>query len=434
MNHLGVRLCVVALFAALFLSPCPSNAQSQVGLPVVSALQNGATIEDVTIKTYGIVKPVTVRRYLTLHAGSKLSQSALTRDFHNLQRLGGFIPRVSLENGSPTSVRLHWIVMNKWVKPTEHPFYTDQPLSAAIQGVGFIVTGPPLDSHGSNFSTYTQLSRRANLARVLYTAPLTVNPDTGRANSLIVDAFGGRGVFRASEPEAVNVYSWTAGEEALFLSQRTTGTQVEAGVRVAHTTDELPSNIVAPSIYSTYQAPARTTQLIAGLSHGCTTPATQWYPPYCGFQYRFTATDAIGGLGATSTYRVYAADIARYFAVGPSTFVVHGNLARSGGVIPDSFLVCSTARAYPKSFCGTDAEGGVAEFRLNDAKNRPLEFVLFTETAASRVRQSANANALPYFTWHPDTGVGVMYHLLRVDLSYGKGGGRIFVELKGQAY
>ena len=434
MNHSGVRLCAAALLAALFMCPFRGNAQNLVGPPVLSARQIGATVEDVAIETYGIVKPVTVRRYLTLHAGSRLSQRALDRDFYNLQRLGGFIPRVTVKNVSLGRVRLHWTVMNKWLKPTEHPFYGDQPLSAAIQGVGFILTGPPMDSHGTNVSTYTQLSRRANLARVLFTAPLTVNPDTGRANSLIVDAFGGRGVFRASEPEAVNVYSWNAGEEAVFLSQRVTGTQAEAGIRVLHSTDELPSNVVAPSVYSTYEAPAHSTQLTAGLSHGCTTPPTKWYPPYCGFQYRITASDAIGALGATSTYRVIAADAARYFAVGQSTFVLHGSIARTGGVIPDSFLVCATARAYPKQFCGTDAEGATAEFRLNDAKDRPLKFAVFTETAASRVRQSANANASPYFTWHPDTGIAVMFHLLRVDLSYGKGGGRIFLELKGQSY
>ena len=103
-------------------------------------------------------------------------------------------------------------------------------------------------------------------------------------------------------------------------------------------------------------------------------------------------------------------------------------------MIPDSFLTCATARAYPKSFCGTDSEVGAAEFRRTDAEQRPLEFALFTESAASRVRQSENSNATPYFNWHPDTGVAVMYHLLRVDISYGKGGGRIFLELRGQSY
>lgn len=428
-------LHALAVIAALQFIPISGVADTLVGPPRISVLQAGATIEDVSIKTYGVVKPVTVRRYLSLHAGSQLSQSALDRDFNNLQRLGGFIARVTVESGAqPASVRLHWIVMNRWLRPTEHPFYRDQPLSAAIQGVGFIVTGPPVNTHDANFSTYTQFSQRVNLLRVLFTAPLTVDPQTGRANSLIVDAFGGRGVFRASEPEAISVFSWTAGEEALFLSQRTTGTQVEAGMRVVHSSDELPSNVVAPSIYSTYQAPARATQLIAGISHGCTTPATQWYPPFCSFQYRVTVSDAIGGLGATSTYRAIVADAARYFAIGSSTLAFHGNIARTGGVIPDSFLLCATARAYPKSFCGTDSEVGVAEFRLNDAKTRPLEFAVFTESAASRVRQSANANATPYFTWHPDTGIAVMYHLVRVDISYGKGGGRIFLELKGQSY
>ena len=64
------------------------------------------------IKTDGVTKPAIVRRYLSLHAGSRLSQSALNADFENLQRLGGFIARVTVDSGAqPASVRLHWIVM-----------------------------------------------------------------------------------------------------------------------------------------------------------------------------------------------------------------------------------------------------------------------------------------------------------------------------------
>jgi len=291
-----------------------------------------------------------------------------------------------------------------------------------------------MDSHGTNFSTYTQLSRRANLARVLLTAPLQADPNKGTASSLIVDGFGGRGVFRASEPLAINVYSWTSGEEALYLDQATNGTQFEAGARVAHTSDELSSNLVAPSLYNTSAAWAKTTQLVAGISHACTRGAAYWYPPYCGLQYRFSVTDAIGGLDSTSRYQVYGADVARYYSVGSSTIAVHANASRSGGIIPDSFLVCSTVRGYPKPFCGTDAEGWTAEFRINDEKRRPLQFVVFTEDAASRVRQAASPNILPYFTWHPDSGFGVIYHLLRLDLAFGNQGSRLTFELKGQTF
>jgi len=430
------RISSALFMAVLFLVPWCARAQYGLGPPTyIPPAQRGKTIEDVSIRTYGVVKPVTVRRYLSLRAGDRLTQAGVDHDYANLAKLEGYNARLDVLPGSTENlVRIRWIVMSKWLKPTEHPFYADAPLSAPIQGVGFILTGPPMDQHDSNFSTYTQLSRRANLARVLFTAPLQANPDKGTASSLIVDGFGGRGVFRASEPEAINVYSWTSGEEALYLDQQTDGTQYEGGVRVAHSSDELSSNLVAPSLYNTSDAWAKTTQLVAGVSHACTRGATYWYPPFCNVQYRFSVTDAIGGLDATSHYQVYGADIARYYAIGISTLALHANAFRSGGVIPDSFLLCSTVRGYPKPFCGTDAEGWTAEFRINDEKRRPLEFVLFTEDAASRVRQAVSPNITPYFLWHPDSGIGVIYHLLRVDLAFGNQGSRLTFELKGQTF
>jgi hypothetical protein len=434
MNRLFARTGAVVCMAALFLLPWCTRAQN-AGPPLIPPAQIGATVEDVSVETYGVVKPQTVRRYLSIRSGDRLEQSAVDRDYANLAHLGAYRTRLHIRDGrAPGTVRLRWIVMSKWLKPTTHPYYGDTPLSAPIQGVGFIVTGPSMDQHGTNFSAYTQLSRRANLARLLFTAPLNVDPDSGQTSSLIVDEFGGRGDFRASEPKAINVYSWTTGQEALFLSQGTNGTQFEGGVRWARSTNELPSGIVAPSLYSTSTAPARTLGIVAGVTHACTTPPTRWYPPYCNAQYRFQVTDGIGGLGSTSLYRSVVGDVARYFPIGYSTLALHATAARTGGVLPDSFLVCATVRGYPKSFCGTDAQGMTAELRIDDAQSRPIEFVLFTETAASRVRRGDQPHALPYFTWHPDSGVGVMFHLLRIDLAYGKAGSRLTFELKGQTF
>lgn len=406
-----------------------------VPAPQIPSIWLGKVVEDVSIKTYGVTKPQTIRHYLSIRRGDRLEQSAVNRDYANLRSLGAYLVRIEVLPGSvPDMVDVHWIINARWIKPTAHPFYSDAPLSAPIQGVGWILTSPQWDTRGTNFSTYTQLSRRANLARLLYNEPLSLNPERGIKTSLVVDAFGGKGVFRASEPLAINVYSWTAGEEALWLRQATNGTQIEGGVRVTHSSDELSSNLVAPSLYPTSVAWARTTQLVAGTSHSCTLGANYWYPPFCEGQYRFSVTDGIGGLAATSRYQVYSADVARYVAIGSSTLAMHATAVRSGGIIPDSFLVCSVVRGYPKPFCGTDAEGGTAELRINDAKRKPLEFVLFTEDAASRVRQALSPNILPYFTWHPDSGVGFIYHLLRIDLAFGQAGSRLTFELKGQTF
>jgi hypothetical protein len=396
----------------------------------------GAQIEDVTIETYGQTSPSVVRRYLSLRRGSLLDQSGVNRDFTNLRRLPGFIPRLVIREGSATkTATLHWIVMAKWLKPTDHPFYADQPLTAPIQGIGYIITTPPVDSRGSTFSSYSQLSRRANLVRILYTSPIVVNPVKGTQTDVIVNTFGGRGVFRASQPLAINIYSWNMGAEAALLHSATNGTQFEVGVRETRSTTAQSTGIVSPYIFQTSKSPAHNTVLEAGYSHACPVPSSQWYPPYCHTQYRLEAFDALGWFGSTSEYQSYLADAAQYVGIGKSTLVLHGSESRTGGVVPDSFLVCAYVRAYPKAFCGTDAQAATAEFRLNDALPQIFKFAFFTETASSRVRGGTQPFALPTFQWHADSGVGIIFrNYIRVDLAYGSVGGRLSVALQGQTY
>lgn len=426
---------LLLLMGCLFL-PSLALANAPVGPPKVSAAIAGAQIEDVTIETYGQTSPSVVRRYLSLRKGSVLDQSGVNRDFANLRRLPGFIPRLVIGQGSVAkTVSLHWIVMAKWLKPTDHPFYADQPLTAPIQGVGYIVTSAPVDSGGSTFSSYSQLSRRANLARILYTSPIAVNPVKGTETDVIVDTFGGRGVFRASQPLAINIYSWNTGAEAALLHSATNGTQFEVGIRETRSTTAQSTGIVSPYVFQTSKSPAHVTVLEAGYSHACPVPSSQWYPPYCHTQYRLEAFDALGWFGSTSEYQSYLADAAQYVAVGKSTLVLHGAESRTGGVVPDSFLVCAYVRAYPKAFCGTDAQQATAEFRLNDALSQVFKFAFFTETASSRLRGGTQAFALPTFQWHSDSGAGIIFrNYIRFDLAYGSGGGRLSFALQGQTY
>jgi hypothetical protein len=430
-----IKLLAALMLAASLAVPALARAATPFRPPQVPAADVGAVVSRVQIDTYGVVDPTVVAHYLALHEGDRINQQAVDHDFTNLIRLGQFQPRLEIHAGSaPHTVALRWIIQNKVLRPTTHPYYGDAPLSAPIQGAGWILTSPPLNSYGGYFSSYTQFSRRANLARVLYTQPLTFNPATGQQSSLVVDDFGGRGVFRASEPKAINVFSWTTGQEALWLDQATNGTQIESGIRIQRSSDELPSAIVATSVYSTYEHPAYNTELVAGVSHACLVPYTRWFPPMCSQQYRFSVTDAIGGLGASTRFRVYNGDYVHYFSVGDSTLAIHGQMARSSGVLPDSFLVCAVAKSYPKSFCGTDEQNVQAEFRLDDHDNRPFQLVLFTEEASSRVRGSEVPYATPYFSWWPDSGVGFVYRALRIDVSYGKDGGRIFGGLRGTIF
>jgi len=404
--------------------------------PQVALTERGAKIVAVTIETYGIVKLRIVERYLSLHCGDTLEQGAVERDYDNLTRLGGWRTRLDVLRDPQTGdVSLHWIVMARQLVPTDHPYYADQPLSAPIEGVGWIANSPPLDDRGSAVSTISQLSRRANLFRALYTSPLWVDSANGREADFIVDEFAGRGVYRASQPLAVNVYSWATGVEAYYLMRATNGTQIEFGAEELRSTSARPTYITASSLYDTYYAPARNTLLKAGVSHSCPVPPTQWYPRNCSLQYRVEAFDAVGGFGANTQYRAIVADAAQYTRVGSSTLVLHGGVWRTGGVVPTSALVCATGlRGYAKGTCGTDADVLQAEFRIAEARPGNWKFILFTETAASRVRGGDQPFALPSLTWHGDSGVGVMYRGVRLDLAYGSQGGRLTFELQGELF
>ncbi|MBV8198942.1 MAG: hypothetical protein JO263_12490, partial [Candidatus Eremiobacteraeota bacterium] len=276
----------------------------------------------------------------------------------------------------------------------------------------------------------------ANLARVLLTTPLQVSAGEGRQSDFVAGVSGAQRVYRDSQPVETNVYSWTAGAQALYLVRSTNGTQFEFALGKLRTTGAEPTGIVAPSLYSTYNAPARNTLLEAGLSRACAGAATQQlYPPYCDVQYRLEVLDGIGWLGATNEYQICVADVAGYIAVGPSTLALHVAEARTGGVLSDSFLVCGAARAYPKPFCGTDAQTLTAEYRVDDRLSPKVELVLFTETAASRIRGGDQPWALPSYQWHAGSGIGIVYRgMVRLDLAYGSQGARLWFGFKGATF
>jgi hypothetical protein len=433
-----IRRIVIAtaavVLACFVVGAAPANAERERS-PQVPMVDRGARIDDVTVETYGVTNEGVVRRYLALHKGDVLEQSAVDRDFTNLRTLAGLRPRLEIRRNSESgSVSLHWIVLGKWFETTDHPFYGDQPLTIPIEGFGWIFTSHPLDASGATVSSYSQVALRAQLARILYTKPIWVDPVKGRAGDLILNTFGARGVFRASEPVTQDIYSWFSGEEALYLIHGTNGTQVEFGLRSTRSTSHKPTYITARSLFDTYYAPSRSTTLEAGLSHICPVPPTRWYPPNCYLQYRLEAFDSIGGLGATSEYRTFIADAAKYARVGSSTLVVHGAIYRTGGIIPTSALVCAYTFGYAKATCGTDANILQAEFRIADARPGPFKFILFTETASSRVSGGDQPFAPPSYGWRADSGVGVMYRGFRFNLAYGNQGGRITYELLGQLF
>ena len=444
--RIGVATLAASLLAEPLRSPAQSVPQTLQSVPQalravppapkIPARQVGARIEEVSVEASGVTDADVVWRYLSLRRGSLLEQSAVNRDHDNLVILGGFRPLLVIKDVTQShAVTLRWIVRGGWLEPAVHPLYVQEPLWP-IPGVGITVRSAPIDARGTNVSGYAVSNGLANLARVLLTTPLQVSASDGRESDLVVGVVGAQAVYRETAPVATDVYSWTAGAQALYRVRATNGTQFGFALGKIRTTGAQPSGIVAPSLYSTYNAPARNTLLEAGLSRACAGAATQQlYPPYCNLQYRFGIVDAIPWLSATNEYQIYNVDVAGYIAVHASTLALHAAEARTGGVLSDSFLMCSAARAYPKAFCGTDAQTLTAEYRVDDRLAPTVELILFTETAASRVRGGDQPWALPTYQWHAGSGIGIVFRgMLRLDLAYGSQGARLWFGFKGATF
>ncbi len=428
-------LATVALMV-LFLT-LASPALAQQGLSTTSltgpsvGAREGTTVEDVSIESYGVVDANAVWRYLSVRKGVTLTQAGIDRDYANLVRLGGFRTRLTIASGNDiNTTTLHWIVMAPWFTITIHPLYEEPPLSDPTRGVGFAVTSR------SNVALVTSFNRFAQHALITFTSPIAVNPYAGRETDLLVSVLGERDAYRVSIPQAVTVYNWTSGGQVQYLRRGTAGTQFEIGLREERSTTNRSAGIIAPSVYPSDVAPARSTIAALGMSHACKPgPTGGWYAPFCHAQYRTFVADAIGGLGATSTFQFYAGDVAQYIPVRTSTLALHVAAARTGGVVPESRLVCIAAlRGYPEPFCGTDGTLLQAEYRLNDASVQHLKFVLFTETGSFRVRGGNQPWEPPTFQWHADSGAGIRYRGLEVDVAHGSEGYRLNVGLSGQSF
>jgi hypothetical protein len=187
-------------------------------------------------------------------------------------------------------------------------------------------------------------------------------------------------------------------------------------------------------VYDTSRAPAQNTHVEAGVLHGCL-DGTRLYPPFCSFQYRAGIADAIGGFGSTSKYQLYTGGAAGYARVGHSTLAAQVLFTRSGGVLPDSTLACSAARAYPKPFCGTDAQLLEAEYRIADTLAQKVKFTVFFEDAAARIRGELLPVATSQFQWHSDAGIAVSYrNMVQINLAYGSAGGRVTFAFQGSSF
>ncbi len=399
--------------------------------PQVAVRQIGATVEDVTIETYGVIKQSAVRPYLSLHKGSSLEQAAVNADFNNLVTLGGYRVRLRIDQGSTVNtVSLHWIVMDPWFAISQRSLYADMPLSDPTGGIALTASSPQLGKSASHVMAQTALSVYARHFLAGYEAPTHIDARTGREADFIANYFGQQNIIRLNSQVAVTTYDWTSGTQALYLLRGTHGTQFEIAFREERSTGRVPSGIVAPSIYPITATPARNALAEIGLSHACT-----GYPPQCNIQYRFVVIDGIGGFGSTTTFQVYSGQVARYIPVRTSTLALQAVEVRTGGVIPESRLACTFGlRGYPIVFCGTDAQVFQAEYRFRDSAPQKLKFVVFTETGSARVRAGNEPWELPNFQWHADTGAGVRYRGIALDIARGSNGYRVTVTLEGETF
>ena len=423
---------IVALAVSIFGSPAQAARETP---PQVPSVDRGATIDDVSVESYGLTNPEVAMRYLSLHVSDVLSQSAVDRDYSNLAVMAGLRTRLEIRHHPRSAgVSLHWIVLAKFFQTTDHPLYGDQPLTIPIQGFGFVISSRPLDKSGATVSSYTQIALRAQLIRVVYTKPLWVDPARGREGDLIVDTYGARGDFRATQPVTQDIYSFLSGNEVVYLDRGTNGTQVEFGIRNTRSTSAKPTYITAPSFLDTYYVPSRNTTLEAGLSPPLPRRADAVVSATLLFAVSARSVRFDWRSRANTRYRSGYADVAQYTRVGSSTLAFRAAANRTGGVIPTSSLPCAFTAGYAKGTCGTDTNLLQGEFRIADARPGPLKFILFTETAASRIRGGDQPFARPNFQWRADSGAGIMYRGFRFNVAYGNQGGRITYQVLGQLF
>jgi hypothetical protein len=433
-------VCALAIAGVGLLSPLPTSAidlQHAADRPPIVQIARGSTVDAITIEVYGEVTQDGVRRYLSLRPGMAVTQSAIDHDYYNLLRLGGYRVRLEVLAGSAANtITLHWIVMSPWFKLTAHPLYEETPLSDPTRGDGFDVTSPQLSKDAANVALSTSQNRYAHHNLLTFTSPIAVDPIAGKESDLLVSVLGDQDAYRVTFPEKLTIYNWTAAAQAQYLLRWANGTQFEAGLREERSTGSPESGIIAPSLRPTGLGAANNTIAEFGVSHACAPgPTGGWYPPYCHTQYRAALLDGIGGLRATSTFQVYSADVVQYIPIRTSTLALHAVGIRTGGVLPESRILCAAAlRAYPEPFCGTDGQLLQAEYRFRDAAIQTVKFSIYAETGANRVRGGDQVAAPFKFQWHPDAGIEVRIHGIVIDISRGQEGNRLNFFLSAQSF
>jgi hypothetical protein len=150
------------------------------------------------------------------------------------------------------------------------------------------------------------------------------------------------------------------------------------------------------------------------VSHACNAgPTGGWYPPYCHTQYGAAVLDGVGGLGSTSTFQVYSADVA--FCRGAASVA-----------LPPYAPMLSPSAAPTGNCCKRSN-------RFRDAAIQNIKFSIYAETGANRVRGAINSRRRSNSSGtHAD--IEIRSHGLVVDISRGQDGNRLNLYLTAQSF
>ena len=384
---------------------------------------------DVTVEAKGAAEPRAVAQYLAARKGMQLQPALIEEDYRRLIDLGYYRVGVTIVNGDrPGTVIVRWTVGEPSVRITSNTRYSD-PLASVRKGAGLTFSTKPFARNGAHAYFDTWQSFWTHDFDIGVVSPIQVDSAHSREQDVIVAAYGDFNANQYENPTIATVTNKTVGFEAEWLMRASSGMRVGAKVREEHATSAFPSGIVSSAVLPINGRAVKSFLVSAGISRTCTGVSA------CEAQYRLQFTDGIGAFGSASVFQMYYVDAARYLAIGPATtLALRASTVRTGGVVPEQDLPqLDELRGYKKPFYGTDDEVFQLELRLNDKRPRSLETFLFTETGGYRFRNGVGPYNPQEFTFHADSGIGLLWRGLGLDLGHGSEGYFITVGL-GSAF
>lgn len=381
--------------------------------------QIGATIADVIVDAKGVAELHAIVQYLAARKGMKLEPSLIEEDYRRLIDLGYYRVGVIVQDGAqPSTVIVRWTVGEPWLRILSNTRYSD-PLASVRKGAGLTLSTKQFANNGSHLYFDTWQGVWTHDFDVGLVSPIRVNSARSSEQDVIIDGYGDFNANQYENPNIATVTNKTVGFEAEWLLRTSRGRRLAVQLREEHATSAYPSGIVSSAVLPINGRVVKNFLMTVGLARSCTGSAAG-----CQAQYRVQFTDGIGAFGSASVFQIYYLDAARYYAIDrATTLALRASTVRTGGVVPEQDLPqLDSLRGYKKPFYGTDDEVFQLELRLNDNRPRSLETFVFTETGGYRFRNGIGAYNPQEFTFHADSGVGLLWRGIGLDVGHGSEG------------